>query len=283
MPRTNGIFSLVPSYLAVSGQTIRVDQHNPPLEDIAQALTDSLPRDGSAPMVGPLRMGGLRITNLAAATLPTDAARFDQITPYSPWLVSVSALSLAANELPYASGANTAAKTKLTPFARTLIDDENAETARNTLELRAGAMAVGAAQATWNAGTDPTECLISPAKLTARIDAHNGGRPSIRGSLSVRLHNGSEPIVAIDYSFGIAAVVRQGPGQYRVTMSTPMPGTRSVAINANVMRWQTGGYQDGNDNPLMIVPLSNVQFDVLAMRSQSDSEDIGGMMLTVVY
>lgn len=57
MPRdSNGNFTLVDGYLAVAGQTILPSQHNPPLEDIAQGLTNSLPRDGSAPMGAPIRL-----------------------------------------------------------------------------------------------------------------------------------------------------------------------------------------------------------------------------------
>lgn len=78
MPRSNGIFSLIASYFATSGTKIRADQHNPVLEDIANALTDSLPRDGSAPMNGNLPMAGRRITNLADGTNPTDAATVQQ-------------------------------------------------------------------------------------------------------------------------------------------------------------------------------------------------------------
>lgn len=80
MPRgPSGIYNLPPSYRATSGQTIRTEQHNPPLEDIAQALTDSLPRSGVAPMTGNLPMGGRKVTNMAPATLPGDAVNFGQL------------------------------------------------------------------------------------------------------------------------------------------------------------------------------------------------------------
>lgn len=52
MPSANGVYSLPPGYLAVTGTTIQASQHNPPLEDIASALTARLSRDGSAPMTG---------------------------------------------------------------------------------------------------------------------------------------------------------------------------------------------------------------------------------------
>lgn len=55
MPSANGVYSLPVGYLAVTGQTIQASQHNPPLEDIAAALTGRLSRDGTAPMTGPLQ------------------------------------------------------------------------------------------------------------------------------------------------------------------------------------------------------------------------------------
>lgn len=75
MPRNaSGNYSLPPVYRATPGTTIRSDQHNTPMEDIAQALTDSIPRNGSAPMTGNLPMGGRRITGLGAPTDAGDAA-----------------------------------------------------------------------------------------------------------------------------------------------------------------------------------------------------------------
>ena len=76
MPRNSaGVYSLPNGYQAVAGDTIQPSQHNPPLEDIAQALTESLPRTGAAGMIANLGMGSFRITNLGAPTDPTDAAR----------------------------------------------------------------------------------------------------------------------------------------------------------------------------------------------------------------
>ena len=51
----NGNYTLPSGYLAVTGQTIQPSQHNPPLEDIAPALTGRLPRSGVSPMTGPLK------------------------------------------------------------------------------------------------------------------------------------------------------------------------------------------------------------------------------------
>lgn len=51
----NGNYSLPAGYLAVSGNTILTTQHNPPLEDIASALTGRLMRSGVGGMTGPLK------------------------------------------------------------------------------------------------------------------------------------------------------------------------------------------------------------------------------------
>jgi hypothetical protein len=56
MPSSNGVYSLPVGYLAVTGATIQASQHNPPLEDIAAALTLRLSRDGTAPMTGALQL-----------------------------------------------------------------------------------------------------------------------------------------------------------------------------------------------------------------------------------
>lgn len=84
MPRSNGIYSLPPVYLATPGTTVRSEQHNAPLEDIANALTGSVARDGSTPMQANLQMGGRKITGLGAPTAAGDAvtkAYADSISP----------------------------------------------------------------------------------------------------------------------------------------------------------------------------------------------------------
>lgn len=81
MPRSNGVYYLPGIYKATPGTTIRADQHNVPLEDIGQALTNSVARDGSADMTGNLKMGGNKITGLAAGSSAGDAVRFGQLGP----------------------------------------------------------------------------------------------------------------------------------------------------------------------------------------------------------
>lgn len=51
----NGVYSLPDGYQGVQGTTIQPSQHNPPLEDLAEAVTGRLPRNGAAPMTGALK------------------------------------------------------------------------------------------------------------------------------------------------------------------------------------------------------------------------------------
>lgn len=68
MPSSNGVYSLPPGFLAQTGTTIQVSQHNPIFEDVAAALTGRLSRDGTAPMTGPI--------NLAAGSVTAPGAVF---------------------------------------------------------------------------------------------------------------------------------------------------------------------------------------------------------------
>lgn len=68
----SGNYSLPVGYLAASGGTIQITQHNPPMEDIAQALTDRIMASGAKPMSGPLK--------LADGALATPALVFNSAT-----------------------------------------------------------------------------------------------------------------------------------------------------------------------------------------------------------
>ena len=76
---SNGNFSLVSGYRATAGETILPSQHNPPLEDIASALSQVLLRSGIAPMMGPLNMNSYGINNLAVSSDPTSPATNQQL------------------------------------------------------------------------------------------------------------------------------------------------------------------------------------------------------------
>lgn len=100
MPRdSNGVYSLPAGYEAEQGETILPSQHNPPLEDIATALTGSLPVSGSAPMTGVLRVvdGDASAPGIAFASDPTKGFYLDasgNIVPTAPLLASLIPVGL---------------------------------------------------------------------------------------------------------------------------------------------------------------------------------------------
>lgn len=93
---SNGRYSLPPGYIGVTGQTILTSQHNPPLEDIAAALTNRLPRAGTAPMLANLPMGGFKVTGLGNGSAADDAATYGQLSAILPLGVPLDYLGTTA-------------------------------------------------------------------------------------------------------------------------------------------------------------------------------------------
>ena len=80
MPRaSDGSYSLPPGTIVSSGDTIEPSQHNPAMQDIAQALGNSLDRNGSGGMRAPLNMGGYSVQNAGNGSAPSDLATVAQI------------------------------------------------------------------------------------------------------------------------------------------------------------------------------------------------------------
>jgi hypothetical protein len=80
MPRSSGTYTLPAGNPVVTGTTITSTWANTTFSDVATALTNSVPTDGSAPMVGALQMGNNKITGVADGTASTDVATVNQIS-----------------------------------------------------------------------------------------------------------------------------------------------------------------------------------------------------------
>lgn len=107
MPRDGaGIFSLPANYIAITGDPIVASQHNSPLEDIKDAITASLPRNGAAAMTAALNMGSFKLTSLANGTLATDGVNKKQLDE-----ATGGTLALAGTATAYTLTLNTAPAT----------------------------------------------------------------------------------------------------------------------------------------------------------------------------
>lgn len=74
----SGTYSL-PATFATANQVAQSATVNSIMADIAQALTDSINKDGSKAFAANQSMGSNKLTNLAAATAAADAARLSQV------------------------------------------------------------------------------------------------------------------------------------------------------------------------------------------------------------
>jgi hypothetical protein len=79
MPRSSGTYSPTAGQPTVTGTTISSTIHNALVADLGNEITNSIPRDGTAPPTANLPMGNFKHTGCADGTVDTDSATYGQI------------------------------------------------------------------------------------------------------------------------------------------------------------------------------------------------------------
>ena len=125
MPRTGGVFSLLSGSKGTPNTTIQSAPYNAQLDDFAQ----------DANLARPITAGGTGATNVSAARVNLGLVPGTDVQAYSAALKSIADLTTVADRMIYTTAADAYATTVLTPFARTILDDVDAATARATLGL----------------------------------------------------------------------------------------------------------------------------------------------------
>lgn len=171
----SGTFALIYNWVTDrnNGIKIQAQRMDDQEQDIADALTLCMTKDGQQTPTANLTMGGFKLTNLGDAASATDAmnrqasdARYlglaattayglsivnvaDEaafkllvnleigidVQAFDATLTSLALLGTAADKLAYTTGVNVWAETGLSAFGRSVIDDADAATARGTFEL----------------------------------------------------------------------------------------------------------------------------------------------------
>lgn len=268
-----GIFSLIASYFAEAGTTIRTEQHNPVFEDVASALSQAVLRDGRAPMTGALNMNGFPINNVATGNTPTSVATLAQGAPIGAMMDFAGPNAPSGWALCYGQAVSRTTYAALFALIGTTWGAGDGSTTFNLPDLRgrvsAGADAMGGAAANrltsnffvaggWLGQAGGSQSFT---QTNATMPVHNHGGTTGQMNANQTHSHGGPTVGRTAASFGsnFLAWASSNPSD-----SATFPGTQSAGLDhIHSVQWDGGGQPHPIIQPTAVVnKIIRVSYDV---------------------
>lgn len=266
-----GIFSLVASYFANPGTTIRTEQHNPPLEDIASALSSVLIRDGRAPMTGPLNMNGFAINNVVAGNTPSSVATLAQSMPIG------AVIEFAGNNAPtgwalcYGQAISRSTYAALFAIVGTTYGAGDGSTTFNLPDLRGRVVAGrddmgGTAAARLTPGYLGTPAILGASGGLQYHQITQSQLPAIAPTFSGASStvSGNTTLGGIPYNVSGFSEVNPGGGRFALTSTPPtgfIPISGSVIPQGTISNLGTGAFMPLVQPTFILNKIMRVSYD----------------------
>lgn len=238
-----GLFSLVASYFANPGTTIRTEQHNPVFEDIQSALSQVYLKDGRAPMTGPLNMNGFPINGVGPGQNADNVATVGQSSPIGSVVDFAGTVAPAGWMLCYGQALNRTTYAKLFAVIGTTFGAGDGSTTFNLPDLR-GFVVAGKD----DMGGNAVGRLSAAGAVNGTVLGYGGGNQFVQlnaGNIpSITSRNSSQSISVLSSADGVPLNTNPDPGVNASGGSYGVIGRNGGTSPVNVGRVTSSGNND---------------------------------------